>query len=131
MSLINEQAIYFRHKCQLGLFAEQYFTVTEGEAERTQEQHELNVAAGRSTAKRSRHQDKCATDLHFFIFNGKKFIETTDPELYPGLKGETYREAVRKTMKIVGDYWKSLDPKNRWGGDWSKPFDPWHFERAA
>lgn len=35
-----------------------------------------------------------------------------------------------ETMQPLGDYWKSLDPLNRWGGDFIHPRpDPYHFER--
>lgn len=31
--------------------------------------------------------------------------------------------------RALGDYWKSLDPKNRWGGEFTTRSDPFHFER--
>jgi hypothetical protein len=38
----------------------------------------------------------------------------------------------KETMKPLGEYWKSLDPVNRWGGDFILPRpDPYHFERNA
>ncbi len=30
-------------------------------------------------------------------------------------------------LKKFGDFWKSLRFDNYWGGDWKKPFDPYHF----
>ena len=115
MSLINDQAVFLRQMCDLISFSEQHFTITGGELERTQLQHDANVKAGRSTTKRSRHMDRCAIDLHFYYFNQGKFIEVTD----------------KKRLQKIGDYWQSLDVKNRWGGNWSNPYDPWHFERSA
>lgn len=115
MSLINEQAVFLRQLLDLINFAEQHYVTTGGELERTELQHAANVAGGRSTVKRSRHMDRCAIDLHFYYFHDSKFIEVTD----------------KARLQKIGDYWKSLDPKNRWGGDWKTPFDPWHFERAA
>lgn len=115
MSLINEQAIFLRQMCDLIDYAEQHYATTGGELERTQAQHDANVKAGRSKATRSRHMDRCAIDLHFYQLNDGKFIEVID----------------KARLQNLGNYWKSLDPKNRWGGDWKNPFDPWHFERGV
>jgi hypothetical protein len=115
MSLINDQAVFLKQLCDTIAFAEQLFTVTEGEGERTQAQHDLNLQEGRSKTKRSRHQDRLAHDLHFYelVSPSGKFIEVID-------KGK---------LQPIGDYWKLLDSKNSWGGDWKNPYDPWHFER--
>ena len=69
------------------------------------------VYMGRSRRKHSRHQDKLAFDI--FLLKAGEFI--TDPEAYEPL----------------GDFWKSLDPKNRHGGDFKELSDPFHFEFAG
>lgn len=58
------------------------------------------------------HQEKRAIDLNFWINN----ILTTS----------------KKKIKFIGDYWKSLSPKNVWGGDFKVPSGVWdcgHFEK--
>ena len=47
--------------------------------------------------KDSNHYDRLASDLNLFKY-GQYLINTED-------------------HKELGEYWKSLDPKNRWGGD--------------
>lgn len=52
--------------------------------------------------RNSCHKLKLAQDLNIFDPFGQFLTES-----------ETHKE--------FGDYWKSLDPDNRWGGDFSKP----------
>ena len=78
-----------------------------GEVERTVEQQKLHMAAGRSTTMNSMHLKKCAADIHF-TKNGAL--------CYP---------------QELGDYWESLNPLNRWGGNWKTFKDRPHFERRA
>ena len=54
---------------------------------------------------KSNHYRKCAIDLSLFK-DGKFLTETED-------------------HKFLGDFWESLDPKNRWGGRFS---DGNHYE---
>lgn len=78
-----------------------------GEVERTVEQQKLYMASGRSKTMNSMHLKKCAADIHF----------TKDGVLcYP---------------QELGDYWESLNPLNRWGGNWKTFKDRPHFERRA
>lgn len=59
---------------------------------------------------------------HDFIFwDHAGYIDFKDPE----------QPMIKIRLGPVGDYWKSIDPKNVWGGDWTKPFDPGHFERRV
>lgn len=62
------------------------------------------------TKARNPHGMKLAIDLHFFDSNGK-LMDNYD------------------FILPFADYWKSLSPKNIWGGDWKDPHDPCHFER--
>jgi hypothetical protein len=81
------------------------FELTFGEAYRTPEQAALNAQKGVGIAK-SLHMQRLAIDLMLFIDD----VWQTAPEAY----------------KPLGDYWKSLDPLCRWGGDF-KMKDAVHF----
>jgi hypothetical protein len=35
------------------------------------------------------------------------------------------------TLKPVGEYWESLNPKNQWGGHWKSFKDVPHFQRTV
>ena len=73
--------------------------LTFGEAYRTTEQQLLYVQSGKSKTMNSRHLKRLAVDFNFFV------------------KGNlTYKW---DDVKIIGDYWESLHPQNRWGGDWN------------
>lgn len=89
-----------------------HISITGGELWRTEEQHQLNVKNGLSFADRSKHQDRLAIDLNFFV--GGEYM------------GEMSKPAIMAILTPIGEYWESLG--NVWGGRWTKPFDPWHFE---
>lgn len=88
------------------------FVVTLGEAFRTPEQQQIHMQAGRSKTMASNHLDRRAIDLNFF---------TADGEL-------CYDKAV---LQPLGDFWESLHPNNRWGGNWKSFKDIPHFERHS
>ena len=69
---------------------------------------DVYIYMGRSLAKYSKHQDKLALDISLYVTG----IYITDKELY----------------RPIGEFWKSLDPLNRWGGDFSRLSDPFHLE---
>ena len=81
------------------------YELTFGEAQRGKLQAEANAAQGIGIAS-SNHLRRLAVDLNLFI-NGEYRV---DSEAY----------------KPLGDYWKSLGPLCRWGGDFSRP-DGNHF----
>ena len=83
----------------------QGYELTFGEAYRTPEQAALNASRG-SGISNSLHTKRLAIDLQLFINDEYQ----TDSEAY----------------RPLGDYWKSLNPDNAWGGDFSKP-DGNHF----
>ena len=67
------------------------------------------MQTGRSTTMSSNHLRNCAVDLYFMVDGALVYdIEKLRP---------------------LGDYWKSLDPKNDWGGFWKSFKDVPHFER--
>lgn len=81
------------------------FDITFGEAYRPPEQAAWNQAHGVGIGN-SLHMHRLAIDLNLFSFG--EYQTSTD----------AYRP--------LGDYWKSLHPDARWGGDFSKP-DGNHF----
>lgn len=110
MSLVVEQAEFLRHACLLIQKASELgFVVTGGELYRTPEQQKLHVQSGRSRTMASNHLRRCAVDLNFFV-DGKLCYDI---------------EALRP----LGEYWRSLHPKNEWGGFWRRFVDVPHFER--
>lgn len=85
-------------------------TLTFGEAYRTVEQQNLHYISGKSKTRHSKHQDRLAVDFNFFI----------DGEL-------TYN---RTKLQHIGDYWESLHPDNKWGGNFKRFVDTPHFQRT-
>jgi hypothetical protein len=81
------------------------YTLTTGEAWRSPAEAAINAQAGAGIAC-SLHTERLAIDLNLF----------KDGEYMSDL--ESYRP--------VGDYWKSLNPLARWGGDFASP-DMDHF----
>jgi peptidoglycan L-alanyl-D-glutamate endopeptidase CwlK len=108
MSLGQEQEAFARDLVRLLTVAfSKGYEVRIGEVERTLEQQEIYVRAGRSKTMNSLHLKKCAADLHFFK-NGKL--------CYP---------------EELGEFWESLSPQNSWGGKWVSFKDSPHFERRV
>lgn len=85
------------------------FEVTFGEAFRTPEQQKIYFDTGRSKTMESDHLKRRAIDLNFFL-NGVLCYD-------------------REKLQPIGDYWESLHPGNRWGGNWKNFKDLPHFER--
>ena len=123
MSESDEQAKFLIDIGLLRQFATRLgFKVTGGELYRPQEMQEIYYRTGRSKTLNSQHRKKKAQDFNFI--KAGRYIN--------GLKDE---EAER-ILRPLGIFWESLDPKNRWGGNFDKDFsllDPWkdvgHFER--
>jgi len=115
MSLINEQVIFLADVCRLIEFVQQNgFMVTGGELYRTEEQQKIYEQQGKAQPGCwNSHNARLAIDLNFFKMVNDK------PEL-------TYN---KKELQIIGDYWESLDPINKWGGNWKTLVDTPHFER--
>jgi len=112
MSLVTEQAAFLLDAAKLIQKATELgFTVTGGELARTPEQQAIYVKTGRSKTMNSIHLKRCAIDLNFFK-DGKLVYDIP-------------------TLKPVGDFWESLNPKNSWGGNWKSFKDVPHFERRV
>ena len=104
------QSEFLKDVCKLITKATELgFVVTGGELFRTTEQQEIYVKTGRSTTMNSNHLRRCAIDLNFF----------KDGELAYSVD----------LLKPLGEYWKSLNVKNDWGGFWKSFKDVPHFER--
>lgn len=115
MSMIQEQSTFLLHVSELiRKAAELGFMTSGGELFRTPEQQALHVKNGRSTTMNSQHLKRLAVDLNFF-----KADPSGDPRL-------TYDV---EELRPLGKYWESLDPANRWGGNWNTFKDTPHFER--
>ncbi len=112
MSLVNEQFEFLKDVCKLIDFAiSKGFVITGGELQRPEAMQVIYVKEGKSKTMASYHLKKTAIDLNFFL-NGEL----------------TYDKAV---LAPVGAYWESLNPKNRWGGNFKTLVDTPHFERQV
>ena len=101
MKLSEKQQIFTQNIACLIQFAySQGFKLTFGHAWRSPEEQRRLVSEGKSQTLESNHLNRLAIDFNLF----------EDGELT--WSWEKY--------KILGDYWESLNPKNRWGVDWNK-----------
>lgn len=77
------------------------------------EKLELVKCERKSKTTTNRHGDKTAGDLNIFYWdeNKQEWILTYE----------------KRRLEEIGTYWKSLNEKNIWGGDWD--WDAGHFER--
>jgi hypothetical protein len=85
---------------------EQGYELTLSEAYRTPEQAELNAKAGKGIAN-SLHTQRLAIDLN--LFRGGRWLQFSEQH------------------RPLGDYWKTLHPLNRWGGDFRPRPDGNHY----
>src|SRR3990167_5446520 len=93
----------------IGFAYNQGYELTFGEAYRTPEQAALNAANG-TGIKNSLHTIRLAVD--FNLFKDGVWLK----------KSEDFKE--------LGKYWKSLNPKNAWGGDFKTNPDGNHFSQS-
>jgi hypothetical protein len=123
MTLSDHQWEFLKDVAKLIQFAEQQgIKLTGGELDRTIDQQRIYYSQGKSKTMNSNHLRRLAIDLNVF-----KDIDKD------GDKDYTTRY---KHVKVLGDYWELLHPRNRWGGDWNgndindeKFIDTPHFER--
>jgi len=120
MSLNKEQWEFVKDLNKLLNFIENYaynlelkdnivFYITLGEVYRTEYQQKKYIKDGKSKTMNSNHLKRLAVDINFF-FNYKLTYEYED-------------------IKIFGDFWCSLNDKNKWGGNFKNFLDTNHFER--
>lgn len=108
MDLVMEQWAFLQDVAQLIQYAAaKGYTLSGGELWRTPEQEALDVKAGRSHTMNSNHLRRLAIDLNFFNDAGQLVSNPQD----------------------MGTFWESLNPFNRWGGNFTTLRDYPHFER--
>jgi len=98
MKLSEKQQIFALNFAKLVIYIyEKGFACTYGEAFRTDEQAEIYAKSGKGI-KNSLHCSRLAIDLNLFSAPGGDYLSATEDH------------------KQFGEYWESLNPKNRWGG---------------
>lgn len=106
-TLSKKQILFTKNVGKLILWSyENGYELTFGDAYRDPRLAALNAAEGRGITN-SLHSMRLAVDFNLFIA-GNYVVQS---ELY----------------KPLGDYWKTLDPENRWGGDFRPKPDGNHF----
>lgn len=108
-----KQKTFLQNICRLVEFAfKNGYELTCGEFFRSPETQHAHVMAGRSQTMNSLHLKRLAADFNIFI-NGRLLFSDSAQVNSDLLKA-----------KSLGDYWVSLNVKNRWGGDFDKDGNP-------
>jgi hypothetical protein len=111
MSLSDKQWTFLQDVALLIQWAERKgYKLTGGELHRLPETQEFLKNQGASNTNEGYHQKRLAIDLMLFI------------------DGEYQRDT--EAYKPLGEFWESLRPENRWGGEFSTIKDGNHFERT-
>ena len=124
MSYSNKQWSFLKDVSLLITFiASNGWKATAGDAYRSNaEQDRLyNKGLSKARAGHSRHNSRMAVDLNLWDDNGDWMQIQLD---------SLGREQHQAKVQFIGDYWKSLNPKNRWGGEFKSLYDYMHFERG-
>lgn len=112
MTLSEKQRRFTKMVALMISWAEhQGYELTFGHAWRDEHTQTALVEEGLSQTTNSKHLDRLAVDFNLFVDNEYQ----SDSAAYEPL----------------GQYWKSLDPDNVWGGDWESLRDGNHFEYAG
>ncbi len=117
-SLVAEQSGFLADVCRLIDFirnSKNFCAVTGGELYRTEEQQKIYVIEGKSKTMNSMHMKRLAIDLNIFEMVGTEIKPVYD----------------KAKLQYIGDYWESLNPKNKWGGNFKSFLDVPHFQRTA
>lgn len=108
-AMIQAQAEFLLSFAQLIAFAHSKgYVLTLGEGYRPIEMQRIHFKAGRSKTMDSQHMKRLAVDVN--VFRNGKLIPASE-------------------FKDLGEFWESLHPKNRWGGNFKRLVDGPHFER--
>jgi len=100
MELWQKQALFAQNVALLLQYIHSKgYSVTLGEAFRTPDQAKLYAQQGKGIVD-SLHCQRLAIDLNLINHEGVYLPDSSD-------------------YKIFGEYWKSLDENNDWGGDWA------------
>ncbi len=109
MKLWEKQSIFSQNVAKLLQFISAHgFNATFGETYRTPEQALLDSKSGKGIAK-SLHCERLAIDLNLLDRGGQYLTDKCQYQPF-------------------GEYWKSLHPSNKWGGDFPKLVDSNHFQ---
>lgn len=87
------------------------YKITAGEMYRPIYMQKKYVKDGKSKTMKSNHLKRLAFDVNYFI-NGELTYD-------------------KKELQIFGDFWESLNKKNKWGGNFKNFLDTPHFERRV
>ena len=116
MTRLENQFEFLKDVAKLIQKAEELgFVITAGEMFRTPEQQAIYVKAGRSKTMNSKHLDRLAVD--FNVFKDGKMCDENG-------------------IRPLGEFWESLNPINRWGGNFppnkngGRFIDAPHFQRT-
>jgi len=113
--LSDEQWEFLQDIARLIIEAKSFgYKLTGGELWRTKYQQEQYVKFKKSLTMNSLHLSRMAIDFNIWIKN-----ENNDWELTEN----------KNKIKPLGEFWESLDPKNRWGGNFNNFKDLGHFEK--
>ena len=124
MSYSNKQWSFLKDVSLLITFiAKEGWKATGGDLYRSSEEQQRLYDKGYSKALpgQSRHNSRMAIDLNLWDENG---------DLVTMPKDKIHQVTHKNKLAFIGEYWKSLNPKNRWGGDFNSIYDPNHFERG-
>ena len=110
LSILQRKFSYNVAKLIIYIYDELHMSCSHGESWRTPEQAKLYYEQ-RKGSLNSLHCDRLAIDLNLFDQNGNYLTKTED------------------YAKICA-YWKSLDPANRWGGDFKNRPDGNHMSMS-
>lgn len=109
MNQSDHQWIFLKNVAKLINYANQMsYKLTGGELYRPQMMQDQYYKEGKTHTLKSDHLKRQAIDLNLFV-DGDIQWENNDH------------------WEILGSFWKSLDPKNYWGGDWKNLKDHYHF----
>ena len=109
MKLSSRQIEFTKNIASLIAYADMIgIGLTFGHAYRDKETQKRLVDKGLSKTMNSYHLKRLAVDFNFFI-NGELTYE-------------------KEKIQELGDFWETLHPKNRWGGNFKSFLDTPHFE---
>lgn len=123
MKLSDHQWEFLQDLSQLIDYAKIHnLKLTGGELKRTMDQQNIYWEQGKTKTKNSKHLKSLAIDLYVFK---KIFSENIASKFKWKITWE------KEDAQILGDFWESLSPHNKWGGNWKKFLDTPHFERLT
>ena len=121
MSLLEAQNAFVGDIARLIIFVQSSgWALSAGECWRPPEMQEIYLNQGKSRTLKSKHAERLAMDFNFFDMSSGKAVLTFE----------------KNKLQFIGDYWESLDVKNKWGGNFKDKngnsfLDTPHFERIV